>query len=181
MAHGFRFDSTRPTPLEVHLQSFNIPHFPSLMLTMAKPAFTALVEMAEDKPAILFVPSRKQCKLTANDLVGYCMTNDRPKRFLNLDEEELAPHLEHIEDQDLAECLKYGVGYYHEALNPQDRRIVASLMKNGAIQVLVASKVSQAAPRSRVPKLIYCFSDIGCCLEPTCVGVLSHHHGRSVL
>lgn len=133
--------STRPTPLEVHLQSFNVPHFPSLMLAMVKPTYVAITEMAEGKPAIIFVPSRKQCRLTANDLLGYCLTDSDPTKFLNIDVMELQPHLEHIQDQDLAECLKHGIGYYHEALSKQDKRIVASLMNAGAIRVLVASKV----------------------------------------
>lgn len=111
------------------------------MLAMVKPTYVAITEMAGEKPTIVFVPSRKQCRLTANDLLGYCLTDSDPTKFLNIDVMELQPHLEHIEDQDLVECLKHGIGYYHEALSKQDKRIVASLMNAGAIRVLVASKV----------------------------------------
>ena len=109
---------------------------------MVKPAYLAVTEMAEDKPSILFVPSRKQCKMTASDILGYCLADDNPKRFLNIDEHELQPHLDHIEDQDLVECLKSGIGYYHEAMTKQDKRIVASLMNAEAIKILVVSKAS---------------------------------------
>jgi pre-mRNA-splicing helicase BRR2 len=132
--------TTRPLPLEVHLQSFNVPHFPSLMISMAKPAYLALVEYAQGRPSILFVPSRKQCKLTANDILTYCLADENEKRFLNVDEEELQPHLDHVHDQDLVETLKYGIGFYHEALSKQDKRIVTNLYKAGAIKVLIASK-----------------------------------------
>jgi hypothetical protein len=39
------------------------------------------------------------------------------------------------------ETLRSGIGYYHEALDKQDKRIVQRLFESGAIQVLVASKV----------------------------------------
>lgn len=131
--------SARPLPMEIHLQSFNVPHFPSLMIQMARPAYLAIVEWASDKPVIAFVPSRKQCRLTAQDLLVYCSADDE-NRFLNVDPEELAPHLEKISDSDLKESLAHGIGFYHEALSVQDKRIVERLYELGAIQVVVASK-----------------------------------------
>jgi pre-mRNA-splicing helicase BRR2 len=134
--------AARPLPLEVHLQSFNVPHFPSLMLAMAKPAYLAMVEHAAGRPTIAFVASRKQCKLTANDILTYVLADEDETRFLNVEQEELEPHLERLQDRDLAETLKYGIGYYHEALSKLDKRIVTALFEEGAIKVLVASKVS---------------------------------------
>ena len=144
--------SARPLPLEINLQSFNVPHFPSLMLAMAKPAYLSLVEHAAGRPTICFVASRKQCKLTANDILTYCLADDDETRFLNVDSTELAPHLERLQDQDLAETLKYGIGYYHEALSKLDKRIVTALFEDGAIKVLVASKVclSQSNRRASI-------------------------------
>ena len=60
-------------------------------------------------------------------------------RFLNIEQEDLQPHLDHITDRSLAENLKHGVSIYHEALNKQERRIVERLFRAGAIQVVVAS------------------------------------------
>ncbi|WVF70387.1 hypothetical protein IAT40_005177 [Kwoniella sp. CBS 6097] len=137
----FNFSPTaRPLPLEVHIQSFNVPHFPSLMLAMAKPAYLAMVEHASNKPTICFVSSRKQCKLTANDIMTYCLADEDEGRFLNVEKEDLEPHLERLHDQDLAETLRYGIGYYHEALSKIDKKIVTTLFDQGAIKVLVASK-----------------------------------------
>lgn len=137
--------SARPVPMEVHLQTFNIPHFPSLMLAMAKPAYLAIVEHAPDQPVIAFVPSRKQAVLTAQDLLAYVQADsDREgtseSRFLNIDPEDLKPHLERLADRELAEVLEQGIGYYHEGLSRSDRRIVERLYEAGAIQVVVASK-----------------------------------------
>lgn len=132
--------SARPLPMEVHLQSFNIPHYPSLMIAMAKPAYLAIVEWSPNEPVIAFVPSRKQCKLTANDLLAYVLADNEESRFLNIEPADLKPHLDQVQDRDLAETLEHGIGYYHEGLSRQDKRIVERLYEAGAIQVVVASK-----------------------------------------
>ncbi|KAL5422560.1 hypothetical protein PMIN06_009180 [Paraphaeosphaeria minitans] len=41
----------RAVPLELKIQSFTIPHFPSLMLAMAKPTYKAITQLSPDKPA----------------------------------------------------------------------------------------------------------------------------------
>ncbi|PWN30839.1 putative ATP dependent RNA helicase [Jaminaea rosea] len=136
--------AARPIPMEVHLQSFNIPHFPSLMIAMAKPAYLAITEYAPESPILAFVPSRKQAKLTANDILSYALADsDRDggeSRFLNIEAEDLKPHLDRIQDRDLAEVVENGVAYYHEGLSRSDKRIVERLYEAGAIQVVVASK-----------------------------------------
>ncbi|KAJ7125480.1 putative RNA helicase [Mycena crocata] len=133
--------SARPLDMDIHLQSFTIPHFPSLMIAMSKPAYLAIVEYSPTKPVIVFVPSRRQCRLTVDNLLTHCAADDKPDRFLNVEDSEvLLPHFDNISDKDLVECLKHGIGYYHEALNKQDKRIVQRLFESGAVQVLVASR-----------------------------------------
>ncbi|KAK7461038.1 Pre-mRNA-splicing helicase BRR2 [Stygiomarasmius scandens] len=132
--------SARPLDMDIHLQSFSIPHFPSLMIAMSKPAYLAITEYAPTKPTIIFVPSRKQCRLTVDDLLTHCAADDQPDRFLNVDLSDLQVHLDHLSDEGLKETLKHGIGYYHEALDKQDKRIVQRLFESGAVQVLVASK-----------------------------------------
>ncbi|KAH6906126.1 Sec63 Brl domain-containing protein [Coprinopsis sp. MPI-PUGE-AT-0042] len=126
--------SARPLDMDIHLQSFQIPHFPSLMIAMSKPAYLAIREYSPTKPVIVFVPSRRQCRLTVDD-------HDKADVFRNIELEDLQPHLDHLTDQGLADSLKQGVGYFHEALDKQDKRIVQRLFESGAIQVLIASKV----------------------------------------
>ncbi|TFY55063.1 hypothetical protein EVJ58_g8480 [Rhodofomes roseus] len=132
--------SARPLDMDIHLQSFNIPHFPSLMIGMSKPAYLAILEYSPTKPVIIFVPSRRQCQLTADDILTHCGADDDSNRFLNIEEADLQPHLDHISDPGLVETLKHGIGYYHEALSKQDKKIVERLFQSGAIQVLIASK-----------------------------------------
>jgi pre-mRNA-splicing helicase BRR2 len=130
----------RPLPMEVHLQSFNVPHFPSLMIQMAKPTYLAITESSDARPVIVFVPSRKYCRLAAQDLLQYCLADQDPLRFLSIEQADLEPHLERVQDASLQETLRNGIGYYHEGMTAQDRLIVERLYQLGAIQVVVASK-----------------------------------------
>ena len=47
----------------------------------------------------MFVPSRKQTRLTALDLLTYCAADYQPKRFLHRTIDDLQPHLELIGDK----------------------------------------------------------------------------------
>lgn len=132
----------RAVPLELKIQSFTIPHFPSLMLAMAKPAYKAITQLSPDRPAMVFVPSRKQARATSVDLLANCIADDDEDRFLNASAEQLEPMLAKINERALAESLAHGIGYYHEALNSFDKKAVQYLYKIGAIQVLVVSRDS---------------------------------------
>ncbi|KAJ6161923.1 hypothetical protein N7485_010153 [Penicillium canescens] len=116
----------RPVPLELHLQSFTIPHFPSLMLAMARPAYQSILQLSPDKPALVFVPSRKQVRATAMDLLSACAIDDNEDRFLNADVEELAPFLAVSMSRPLPRRFL--------------TRIVSHLFSIGAIQVMLASR-----------------------------------------
>ncbi|EOD51861.1 putative pre-mrna splicing protein [Neofusicoccum parvum UCRNP2] len=130
----------RAVPLELHIQSFTIPHFPSLMLAMAKPAYQAVLQLSPDKPAMIFVPSRKQVRNTALDLAANCVADDDEDRFLHASIEEMRPVLEKINEPALAESLSHGIGYFHEALSAFDKRAVEHFFRVGAIQVLLVSR-----------------------------------------
>lgn len=130
----------RPLRLELHLQSFSNPHFPSLMLAMVKPTYLAIIQMSPDLQSIVFVHNRKQTRATARDLLAACYADDDENRFLHAEGEQFQKILDHIEEEPLREALSHGIGYYHEALTQSDRRIVKHLYDRGAIQVLVASR-----------------------------------------
>ncbi|SMR51251.1 unnamed protein product [Zymoseptoria tritici ST99CH_1E4] len=132
--------NSRPISLNLHLQTFNIPHFPSLMLAMVKPAYQAIVQYAPDKPSIVFVPSRKQVRGTALDLLAACTAEDDEDRFLQTDAEQLAPILARVKERSLAESLSHGIAYFHEGMNDSDKRISESLYMQGAAQVMLVSR-----------------------------------------
>lgn len=132
----------RAVPLELHIQSFTIPHFPSLMLAMAKPVYQSVIQLSGDKPAMIFVPNRKQVRATSQDLLAACVADDDEDRFLNAPLDELAPVLNKISERALAESLSHGIGYFHEALSSFDKKAVEHLFKVGAIQVMLVSRDS---------------------------------------
>lgn len=130
----------RPIPLDLVVQPYTIPHFPSLMLAMARPTYLAITQMSPDKPSLVFVPNRKQTRATTRDILTACLAEDDEDRFLHVDVEQIRSLLDRVHEEALAEALSHGVGYYHEALSTDDKRIVKYLYDNGAIQVLVASR-----------------------------------------
>lgn len=83
----------------VCLQGFNITHNASRIIAMAKPVYHAIVKHSPRKPVIVFVPSRKQTRLTAIDILTFCAADTQPARFLNVNEEDLEPYLEKLNDK----------------------------------------------------------------------------------
>jgi pre-mRNA-splicing helicase BRR2 len=146
--------NVRPLQLELHIQGFNATHNASRLVAMAKPVFQAIQKYtapsvtrkvsaatAVTKPAIVFVPSRKQAKITAVDLVTYAAASiaaaerraanpadsgdhQLPCKFLHVDPDELKPIVDKLEDRTLRETLLNGVAYLHEGTCDLDRRIV---------------------------------------------------------
>ena len=53
------------------LQGFNITHTASRLIAMTKPTYQAIIKHSHNKPVVVFVPSRRQTKLTALDLLTF--------------------------------------------------------------------------------------------------------------
>lgn len=102
--------------------------------------YHAITKHSPKKPVIVFVPSRKQTRLTAIDILTTCAADIQRQRFLHCTEKDLIPYLEKLSDSTLKETLLNGVGYLHEGLSPMERRLVEQLFSSGAIQVVVASR-----------------------------------------
>jgi pre-mRNA-splicing helicase BRR2 len=103
----------------------------------------------------VFVPSRKQAKLTAIDLVTYAAasiaaaaaantanpgSNQQQCKFVHADPSDMLTICDNMEDKTLKETVMNGVGYLHEGTSDLDRRLVERLFSKGAIQVCVVSK-----------------------------------------
>ncbi|GFZ10594.1 U5 small nuclear ribonucleoprotein helicase [Actinidia rufa] len=143
LPHGlFNFPpGVRPVPLEIHIQGIDISNFEARMQAMTKPTYTAVVQHAKnEKPAIVFVPTRKHARLTAVDLMTYSSVDGGEKpMFLLQSAEKLEPFIFRIKEPMLRETLQYGVGYLHEGLTNTDQDIVRTLFETGWIQVCVMS------------------------------------------
>lgn len=102
--------NVRPVPLELHIQvgpacpiplgllsrvpglvisvsfllgaqGFNISHTQTRLLSMAKPVYHAITKHSPKKPVIVFVPSRKQTRLTAIDILTTCAADIQRQRY----------------------------------------------------------------------------------------------------
>ncbi|ELU09831.1 hypothetical protein CAPTEDRAFT_222545 [Capitella teleta] len=132
--------NVRPVTLELHIQGFNVTHNASRIIAMAKPVYQAIVKHSPEKPVIVFVPSRKQTRLTAIDILTYSAADLQHNRFLHASEEDLQPYLEKITDKTLKETLSNGVAYLHEGLSDLEQKLVEQLFDTGAVQVVVVSR-----------------------------------------
>lgn len=132
--------SVRPVPLELYIDGFpDVRGFCPLMQSMNRPTFLAILNHSPDKPVIVFVPSRRQTRLTAKDLINLCGMEDNPRRFLHMDEEDLQLNLSRVKDEALKEAISFGIGLHHAGLVESDRQLVEELFLNNKIQILVAT------------------------------------------
>ncbi|GLH06524.1 Putative U5 small nuclear ribonucleoprotein 200 kDa helicase [Gryllus bimaculatus] len=132
--------SVRPVPLELHVQGFNITHNASRLIAMSKPVYNSILKHSPHKPVIVFVPTRKQARLTAIDLLTYTAAESQPNRFFHAEEEDIKPFLDRMSDKTLKETLSQGVAYIHEGLTASDHRLVEQLFDSGAIQIAVVTR-----------------------------------------
>lgn len=132
--------NVRPVPLELHINGLNITHTASRLLAMSRPTFNAITWHSPRKPVIVFVPSRKQTRLTAIDLLTFAASENAPERFLHADPSDIQAFVDKVRDKTLKETLLQGVGYVHEGLTSEDKAIVESLFDSGAVQVIVVAR-----------------------------------------
>ena len=55
------------------------------MATMNKPAYNHIKKYSDSKPVIIFVSSRRQTRLTANDLISYAQMDNNPTGYVKCD------------------------------------------------------------------------------------------------
>ena len=151
--YNFKPEVRSVESFELYAHGFSIPHFPSLMLTMAEPTYRGIVDYAAGKPALVFVPSRKQSVITACDLKLFALQSGNPNHFLNFPEARdsgmdmddqpgsaLDRLISRIDCKELKDVVRSGVGFFHEALSTNDQDTVRSLFNAGILQVVVASR-----------------------------------------
>ncbi|KAH8093028.1 hypothetical protein JL720_5202 [Aureococcus anophagefferens] len=68
--------AVRPVAMEAHVAGFAGKHYCPRMATMNKPCYAALREHAAGRPALVFVASRRQTRLTALDLIALAAADD---------------------------------------------------------------------------------------------------------
>merc|ERR1740117_2501137 len=106
---------------------------------MNKPTYAALTTHSPTKPALVFVSSRRQTRLTALDLITFSAADGNPRKFLHMEEEELQYAINRVRDANLKHMLAFGIGMHHAGLPARDRSVVEELFVAQKIQVLVCT------------------------------------------
>ena len=106
---------------------------------MNKPTYQAIKTYSAVKPALVFVSSRRQTRLTALELISLASAEENPKQWLRMPEEAMETVLSQVRDSNLRLTLSFGIGMHHAGVHERDRRIVEELFQNQQIQVLVAT------------------------------------------
>jgi activating signal cointegrator complex subunit 3 len=89
---------------------------------------------------LIFVSSRRQTRLTANDLISFGANDFQLKSpFLRMSEDEVSSVVGNIKDDPLRQSLQFGIGMHHAGLDRNDRKIVEELFEMSKIQILVAT------------------------------------------
>ncbi|EJD74040.1 U5 small nuclear ribonucleoprotein helicase [Loa loa] len=132
----------RPLPLELFIQGFNLSHTASRLAAMARPVYAAVVRHGgklRPRPALVFVPSRRQSRSTAVDMLTMAHADGQSKRFLHINPQEpsFIRLLDNVQDKTLKETLSCGVGFLHEGTSVKDMAVVEQLFQSGAIQVCI--------------------------------------------
>lgn len=83
--YNFR-PSVRPVPLSIHMHGLPGKHYCPRMATMNRPTFQSIRQYSPAQPALVFVSSRRQTRLTALDLIAFLAAENDPKQWLHMDE-----------------------------------------------------------------------------------------------
>jgi activating signal cointegrator complex subunit 3 len=131
--------SMRPVELSIHIRGFPGKNYCPRMQTMNRPAYAAIQTYSINKPVLIFVSSRRQTRLTSLDLISFTAADGNPRKFLNVQQQELDSILDSLEDNNLKHMISFGIGIHHAGLSSNDRNIVEKLFLQLKIQVLVCT------------------------------------------
>jgi pre-mRNA-splicing helicase BRR2 len=130
--------AARPVPLEIRVQGFDHTDFNTRTLAMVKPAYAAINALSPTKPVFVWVPNKKFARSVAMDFLNFAAGEDRRTRFLRgISAEQLRAKLSKLQNPPLLEVLCGGIGFLHENMPVEERKLVESLYQAGHISVLV--------------------------------------------
>ncbi|KAF9469005.1 Sec63 Brl domain-containing protein [Collybia nuda] len=135
----------RGQSLTFSTQTFTIPQSAALFKAMAKPAHTAIQAVPRGELALVFVPSRGQCRAIARDLITQCaLEADTERGYLleSISNEYLEDYLVRLQDPTLIDFISKGVGFFHEGVHKLDRALMLELYAEGIIRVLIVPRDS---------------------------------------
>ncbi|CAA7259895.1 unnamed protein product [Cyclocybe aegerita] len=135
----------RDQSLVTSRQTFSIPHSASLFKAMARPAHRAIQDAHSGGSALVFVPSRGQCRAIAQDIITRCTLEEEHGRGYVPDVISgvvLEDYCSRLQDSTLMDFVSKGVGFFHSGIGREDRGLMISMFTDGIIRVMVVPKDS---------------------------------------
>ncbi|TIA91902.1 hypothetical protein E3P81_01822 [Wallemia ichthyophaga] len=128
----------RTLPISTNVQSHSVVPTSAFMKALIKPTY-ALIKIAP-KGAIIFVPTRTQCRSVASDLITLSATDSD---YIGLATEEsvaLEPYLDRLSDKTLVGYLVNGIGIYYTGLPLEDLALILELFLTGVLRALIVPR-----------------------------------------
>lgn len=89
---------------------------------MNKPAYNHIKKFSDGKPVIIFVSSRRQTRLTANDLIAYSQMDFKDScPYVKCKQSMIQTAIEKVNDEYLKQTLAFGIVMHHAGLDNHDR------------------------------------------------------------
>lgn len=89
--------------------------------------------------SIIIVASKRQCQLSAIDMMTFASNSNQPTRFCNIPAGEVDEIISRVEDNALKLLLAKGIAFWFEGMNESDSLIVTELYKMKYIRVCVVN------------------------------------------
>ncbi|KAK0190876.1 Sec63-domain-containing protein [Armillaria mellea] len=186
--HSFR-PRDRGQSLTTHTQTFSTPQSAALFKAMAKPAHTAIIRAGSEDTsggALVFVPSRAQCRVTARDLITQCaLEMETEAGYLpgRISQDFLDQYRMQLRDASLIDYILKGIGFFHEGIRREDRHLMMKLYAEGVLRVLIVPRESCWSVPARAGVVVvlgtqYFHAEDG--LKDYDVTELVHMQGRAV-
>ncbi|KAF8897419.1 Sec63 Brl domain-containing protein [Infundibulicybe gibba] len=135
----------RDQALTVSAHTFTIPQSAALFKAMVKPAHSVIRTLPIEESAIIFVPSRGQCRAIAMDLITQCaldMETETGYLPQTMPTALLEDYLARIRDKSLIDFVSKGVGFFHEGIQKEDRLLMLKMYADGIVRVLIVPRDS---------------------------------------
>ena len=131
--------NVRPVPLEIYIHGFDQSNKKARIYSMEKYVYQGIKQQSKGKPVIIFVSDRKQARITALNLLTMTYSDNKPKQFLSLSDEEIEQISKKITEKNLKHVIKYGISFIYEGMNEEEKDLVIQLFEAGGIQVLICT------------------------------------------
>lgn len=131
----------REVPCELQVLGVAGDRYSSRMYSLSRPLYGAIQRYSPKKPVLIFVSSRRQALLTAQDLLRMASLNGR-NDFVGKRTASARPMesiLYAVKELGAQRLLRKGIALYHERLSSGERKAIEEVYNLGYAQILICT------------------------------------------